>query len=151
MAGLITTLLHHSAGSIECQLILFKAIAKMNTAADEKLNLATIAGRENPKLSVLEEKLFKILNDIVQPGDAITAATAADQIDQLLRTLPGRTEQKKEDVKVVEEFLHSLWPLSIAIVQRTPHNHPGQARLLATVESLVEKSEGSYEIWGVSE
>lgn len=151
MAGLITSLLHHSAGSIEFQLILFKSIANMNTAADEKINLAAIASRENPELSALEEKLFKTLNDIVQPGDAITAATAADQIDQLLRTVPDRTEEKKGDVKAVEEFLYSFWSLFIAIAQRTPHNHPGQARLLTTVESLVEKSEGSYEIWGVSE
>lgn len=123
----------------------------MNTSADEKLDLSKI----NPQggssdLSNLEQELFKILEDIVQPGDKITPQTAAESINQHLRNFPRRSEEKEKDVKAVEDFLHTFWTLFIAIVESTPYNHPGQDRLFSTLTSLIEKSEGSYEIWGVS-
>ncbi|KAK5807635.1 hypothetical protein VI817_001893 [Penicillium citrinum] len=124
----------------------------MNILTDEKLDLTKIIPRGgNSDLSELEQDLFKLLADVVQPGNTITPQAAAETIDEYLRSLPGRTEEKKEDVKVVEDFLHTLWSLLIAVVEHTPYNHPGQDRLLATLTSLIERSEGSYEIWGVSD
>ncbi|KAJ5241680.1 uncharacterized protein N7469_000007, partial [Penicillium citrinum] len=123
----------------------------MNILTDEKLDLTKIIPRGgNSDLSELEQDLFKLLADVVQPGNTITPQAAAETIDEYLRSLPGRTEEKKEDVKVVEDFLHTLWSLLIAVVENTPYNHPGQDRLLATLTSLIKRSEGSYEIWGQS-
>ncbi|KAJ5376033.1 hypothetical protein N7509_012919 [Penicillium cosmopolitanum] len=123
----------------------------MNIAADERLDFTAVTNRgENGSgLSGQEEKLFKVLHDVVQPRDAITPDGAAEQINEYLRSHPNRSGEREEDTEVVGDFLGSLWSLLTSVVEYTPYNHPGQDRLIATMQSLIKRTEGSYAIWGV--
>lgn len=123
----------------------------MNTSSDERLDLTAVKnhGENASDLSGQEEKLFMVLHDVVQPGDAITPDSAAEQITEYLRSHPNRSGEREEDTEVVGDYLGSLWSLLTSVVEYTPSNHPGQDRLIATMQSLIKTTEGSYAIWGV--
>jgi hypothetical protein len=123
----------------------------MNINADERLDLTSVTnhGDNTSNLSSQEQKLFKVLHDVVQPGDAITPDAAAEQINEYLRSHPNRSGEREEDTEVVGDFLGSFWSLLTSVVEYTPYNHPGQDRLVITMQSLTKRTQGSYAIWGV--
>lgn len=123
----------------------------MNFSSDERLDLTAVKnhGENATDLSGQEENLFKVLHDVVQPGDAITPDSAAEQINEYLRSHPNRSEEREPDTEVVGDYLGSLWSLLTSVVEYTPYSHPGQDRLIATMQSLIKITEGSYAIWGV--
>lgn len=122
----------------------------MNTT-DKKLDLTAVAGRggNSSTFSEQDKQLFTVLHDVVQPGNAIEPDVAAETINKSLLGLSRRSKNEKEDADVVEGFLDSFWSLFLSVVEHTPYNHNGQDRLLATIQSLLKISEGSYKIWQV--
>lgn len=124
----------------------------MNIAADEKLDLTTVTKRDEgiSTFSDQDQKIFQVLHDVVQPGQAIMPDAAAEHINQHLHNLPGRSGDKQKDTEVVEDFVDSVWSLLTSIAENTPYNHPAQDRLIDFMQALVQKLDGNYSFWGVS-
>lgn len=121
-------------------------------SADEKLDLERVRAEE--ELKPFEEKLFGILNDLLQPGPIIEAADAAAKINDIFPL----NEDDSEEAPVVENdpaadpdaFLWSLWGLIIQVMRLVPPQHPGQIRMISFLQALGKIPTRTLDIWGVS-
>jgi hypothetical protein len=117
--------------------------------ADEKLDLERVRAAE--ELKPFEEKLFIILQDLLQPGSTIEAADAAAKINDLF---PSNEEDTKapvdENTADPDTFLWSLWGLIIQVMRLVPPQHPGQIRMISFMQALGKIPTRTLDIWGVS-
>lgn len=104
---------------------------------------------DDPEPWFVEEKLFDILNEYLQPSSTTTPAVAAQGIDALTpmkRPDPGDGKKKESP----ESFLWEIWGMFIEIAKQIPHEHPSQDRLVKVIIALRELPPTSLEIWTVS-
>ncbi|CEJ53947.1 hypothetical protein PMG11_00278 [Penicillium brasilianum] len=115
--------------------------------ADEKLDLERVRAAE--ELKPFEEKLFIILQDLLQPGPIIEAADAAAKINDLF---PSNDEDSKapvdENTADPEAFLWSLWGLIIQVMRLVHPQHPGQIRMISFMQALGKFPTRTLDIWG---
>lgn len=81
---------------------------------------------------VIEQKIFNVLNDYLQPNSHIPPPTAAQAIDDLFPT-NRKDDDGKEDSG---SFLWHLWSRFHKTVQQISHADPGQEKLAALVKAL---------------
>lgn len=118
---------------------------------DEKLDLERVRVAE--ELKPFEEKLFSILQDLIQSGPIIEAADAAAKINDLF---PSNEEDPEAPVDEnnptadPDAFLWSLWGLIIQVMRLVPPQHPGQIRMISFMQSLGKIPTRTLDIWGVS-
>lgn len=101
---------------------------------------------DDPEPWPIEEKVFTILNEYLQPSSTTTPSTAARAIDALT---PMKRPDGQEEKESAESFLWEIWGIFIAIAKQIPHEHPSQERLVEVVNALSELPSTSVEIWGV--
>lgn len=90
-------------------------------------------------LSGQQQKVFTILNSIIQPDGGLDPLEAAHQVDDLV--------PKEGDA---EDFLWSFWNLFIGIVKLVPRQHEGQELLVQLLGYLLNVPGRPIVIWGVS-
>ncbi|KAI9768583.1 MAG: hypothetical protein M1840_004780 [Geoglossum simile] len=73
---------------------------------------------------------LSVLNDALQPSDAISPVAAANRINELIPLEDG------EDVSEVDGFFWGLWEGFIDVAGRSPHIHPSQEKLIQVIEEL---------------
>ncbi|BCR90237.1 DUF3632 domain-containing protein [Aspergillus chevalieri] len=81
---------------------------------------------------IIEQQIFDILNDYLQPKSNITAAAAAQSIDNLF-PVNRQDDEEKEDPG---SFLWHLWGRFHRTAQQIPHAHPAQDKLAALIKCL---------------
>ncbi|KAI9773364.1 MAG: hypothetical protein M1840_007579 [Geoglossum simile] len=73
---------------------------------------------------------LSVLNDALQPSDAISPAAAANRINELIPLEDG------QDVSEVDGFFWGLWEGFTDVAGRLPHDHPSQEKLVQVIEEL---------------
>lgn len=81
---------------------------------------------------IIEQQIFDILNHYLQPKSNITAAAAAQSIDNLF-PVNRQDDEEKEDPG---SFLWHLWGRFHRTAQQIPHAHPAQDKLAALIKCL---------------
>jgi hypothetical protein len=120
-------------------------------STDEKLDLERVRAEE--ELKPLEERLFSILHDLLQPGPIIEAADAAQKINALFPSSEDDTEapvDENDPAADPDAFLWSLWGLIIQVMRLVPPQHPGQIRMISFLQALGKIPTRTLDIWGVS-
>ena len=103
---------------------------------------------DDPEPWFVEQELFDILNECLQPSSTTTPTAAAQGIDALTpmkRPDPGGGKKKES----LESFLWEIWGMFIEIAKQIPHDHPSQDRLVKVIIALRELPPTSVEIWTV--
>lgn len=112
----------------------------------ESINLKPV--KDNFVTNSDDQRLYDVVAKVVQPDGGMTPAEAAELINQQL--LARKLDQNDDsDVSGAEGFLWNFWELLIQIVQLVPHDHPGQIKLMLTMEELRLLPATTMEIWGV--
>lgn len=112
----------------------------------ESINLKPV--KDNFVTNSDDQRLYEVVAKVVQPDGGMTPAEAAELINQQL--LARKLDQNDDsDVSGAEGFLWNFWELLIQIVQLVPHDHPGQIKLMLTMEELRLLPATKMEIWGV--
>lgn len=125
---------------------LFKKRRMMSLpSAEPELQLETVRTQED--LTELEETLFDILKNALQPPPTSEPAVAAQKINELVPS--ASSEDENANAEEVEGFLWSLWGLVIETIKLVPHQHPGQTQMVDLIESMTQVSERTLTIWGV--
>lgn len=122
-----------------------------SSSGDKKLDLERVRAEED--LKPFEEKLFGILNDLVQPGPIIEAADAAAKINDLFplnEDDPEAPVNENDPAADPDAFLWSLWGLIIQVMRLVPPQHPGQIRMISFLQALGKMPARTLDIWGVS-
>lgn len=103
---------------------------------------------DDPEPWFVEQKLFDILNEYLQPSSTTTPTVAAQGIDALTpMKRPDLADGKRKQSP--ESFLWEIWETFIAIAKQIPHDHPSQDRLVEVVKALSELPPKTVEIWTV--
>ena len=93
---------------------------------------------------IIEQKMFNLLNDYLQPASTISALHTAQALDSLFPTHRSDEDQPQgEPREPPESFLMHMWPLFLNIATQIPYNHPAQdklAELVMTLKFLVSKT-----------
>ncbi|KAI9765001.1 MAG: hypothetical protein M1840_007923 [Geoglossum simile] len=76
------------------------------------------------------EACLSILNDTLQPSNAISPAVAANRINELIPLKDG------DDISGVDGFFWGIWEAFIEVAGQTPHDHPSQQKLVQVIEEL---------------
>lgn len=121
----------------------------MDWMSDERLDLDACPGSPECAADATGNRISAILHGVIQPGDGVTPQKGAESLDQILRNLQFRSQDKEKDAEVVQSFLSDVWSAVVRLIKRVPQTHPGQGRVASMLESLVEISEGKYHMWGV--
>jgi hypothetical protein len=77
-----------------------------------------------------EHKVFSILAAYLQPSSAISATTAAEEIDKLYKPSPS---------PVLEDYFESLshfWEIFVFVIDQIPWQHPSQDKAVALIKTL---------------
>lgn len=102
---------------------------------------------DDPEPWPVEQKLFDILNEYLQPSSTTTPAIAAHAIDALTpMKQPDTGDSQRESP---ESFLWEIWGDFIDIAKQIPHDHLSQDRLVEAVKALSELPPTTVEIWSV--
>lgn len=105
---------------------------------DSRLSLESIKGKQPSSDPEREEKLFAILNNVLQPNSSLDPTEAATKIDDLA---PKFQETDRDDGKrelEIENFMAQLWGLLFGAMQLVPREHPGQARAISLLNALCQ-------------
>lgn len=105
---------------------------------DSRLSLESIKGKQPNSDPEREEKLFAILNNVLQPNASLDPTEAATEIDGLAPKFQetDRDEGKRE--LEIEIFMAQLWGLLFEAMQLVPREHPGQARAISMLNALCQ-------------
>ncbi|KAI2789056.1 hypothetical protein POX_e07083 [Penicillium oxalicum] len=126
----------------------------MSSSTDHStLDLDRVKAAE--ELKPFEERLFRILHDLVQPGEKVDPTEAAAQINHLFppsedssKAPPPEPTDENDAATDPEAFLWALWGLIIQVVRLVPPHHPGQERVIALLQALSDLPARSLDIWG---
>ena len=95
---------------------------------------------------IVEQKMFDILNDFLQPSSVLSPTAAAKQLDRLFPL--NRTDSDGERKEEPESFLWELWSVIIKVAQQIPWKSRAQDRLAELIKALRDlPSEIVVEIW----
>ena len=89
---------------------------------------------DNDEPSVINQKIFDILNTCLQPNATLSPETAAQEIDKLFPLNRPREGDKENEGP--ESFLWEMWGVIISVVEQIPWKHPGQIRLIEVIRAL---------------
>ncbi|KAH7882960.1 hypothetical protein F5I97DRAFT_1978005 [Phlebopus sp. FC_14] len=85
----------------------------------------------------IEQHMFDVLSDYLQPSSTMSPITAAEQFNFCFPL--NRTDGENGEGKESEDsFLWELWSLVLRVAQQVPHRHPSQDRLAQWVKALVD-------------
>ncbi|KAI9887040.1 MAG: hypothetical protein M1823_001112 [Watsoniomyces obsoletus] len=86
---------------------------------------------------IIEQKIFDLLKDFVQPSSTLSPATTVKAIDRLLPP-NRRAEDQPEggEEEDAEGFVEYLWIRFHDVARQIPHDSPAQERLAALVREL---------------
>ncbi|KAK2746226.1 hypothetical protein FQN57_003348 [Myotisia sp. PD_48] len=127
--------------------------------------------REDPW--IVQQKLFGILNEYLQPSSSTSPLTAATEIDNLSpdkrqgsqkpkesRKDEGNNdndddddeeeeeEEEEEEGEDIESFLLEAWDTFIELARQIPSDHGSQDRLVDLLKVLTELRPTKVQIWG---
>ncbi|ODM14619.1 hypothetical protein SI65_09964 [Aspergillus cristatus] len=93
---------------------------------------------------IIEEKMFNLLNDYLQPSSTKSALKTVQDLDALFPIHRINEDQPEgEPREPPESFLSHLWPLILNTASQMPHYHPSQekfAELMKSLKGLVSRT-----------
>ncbi|KAF9218234.1 hypothetical protein BS17DRAFT_638966, partial [Gyrodon lividus] len=105
---------------------------------------------------IIEQRMFDVLDDFLQPFSAMSPTAAAAQLNlcfPLYRAddddVRGESEGAGTGKEDSESFLWEMWGLILKVARQVPYRHPSQDRLAELIKALTDlPSDIKINIWG---
>ncbi|KAI1781273.1 hypothetical protein F4818DRAFT_398578 [Hypoxylon cercidicola] len=92
---------------------------------------------------LVQENVFDIFKNYLQPGSSVSAAQTAAAISQLApKPSGGETTSDVDD-----GFFFELWGSVIGVAEQIPHDHPGQDKLVRAIRELTLLPKSGTTAW----
>lgn len=107
-----------------------------------------LASLDDPEPWVIEQQMFDILVEYLDPNKDVSPVSAAQAFNKLAP--PNREVRDAEEVEGTDSFLLETWGNFLIIAKQIDHSHPAQDRLVNLMIELGKLPPVEVEISGVS-
>ncbi len=109
--------------------------------SDAPLSLEPIKGKRTNSDPGRGEKLFTVLNNVLQPNASLDPTEAAGEIDELAPKFQKADQDEGQRELDIENFMAQLWNLLFAAMQLVPREHLGHERAISLLDALCQVNE----------